>query len=264
MAENPLYSNQFSPDQQVNVILRLKNKKFLESNAVVTAIENNLLSMELIGTGVPADTEMEAGVEVNITFWTGWAHYRCGGTLEITGDSKHLCTRLFGEIVEEQRRDYFRLDLFVPVAYEIPSDQHLPAVEAQWAAARERLLFLPTPQMEPSGDGFKVVNWDGKEELLPRQINLSGGGIRFKVSELLEAGTLLNIDLFLPLDPSRVIRVVAEVLRCNEIKLRWEKGTQYMAAMRFHRINEKERETIISYIFSEQRRLLQLSQERIV
>lgn len=264
MAENSLYSNQFSPDQQVNVTLRLKNKKLFESNAVVTAIEKDLLSMELIGSGLPADTEIEAGVEVNITFWTGWAHYRCSGTLENRGDGKHLCTRLFGEIIEEQRRDYFRLDLFVPVAYEIPSDQRLTAVEVQWAAARERLLFLPTPQMEPSGDGFKVVNWDGKEDLLPMSINLSGGGIRFKVSELLEAGTLLNIDLFLPLDPSRVIRVVAEVLRCNEIKLRWEKGTQYMAAMRFHRINEKERETIISYIFSEQRRLLQLSQERII
>ena len=264
MADDFSYSNHFSPEQQINVILLLNNKKFLESNAVVTAIDKNLLSMELIGPGLPADTEVAAGAEVNITFWTGWAHYRCGGALHDRGDGKHLSTRLVGEIEEQQRRDYFRLDLTVPVAYEIPSDQRLTAVEAQWADARERLGFLPAPQMEPCGDGFKVVNWEGKAELLPMQLNLSGGGIRFKMSESLEAGTLLNIELFLPLDPSRVIHVIAEVLRCNEIKLRWERGNQYMVAMRFHRINEKDRETIISYIFSEQRRLLKLSQERIV
>ena len=67
----------------------------------------------------------------------------------------------------------------------------------------------------------------------------------------------MHVNLFLPLAPPRVISVVTEVLRCNEMMLFWTRGNFYSTAMRFHCIDEKDRETIISHIFMEQRRSLQ-------
>jgi hypothetical protein len=76
--------------------------------------------------------------------------------------------------------------------------------------------------------------------------------------EYTEPGTLMQVNLFLPLVLPRVICEVAEVLRCSEMMLLWSKGNSYSTAMRFHCIEEKDRETIISHIFMEQRRSLQV------
>ncbi|GAB7025857.1 PilZ-like domain-containing protein [Geotalea toluenoxydans] len=258
------YEDHFKPDQQINAAVRLMDKKLLESNAIVTTINADLLSIELIGDGLPDSSEVEIGTEFYVTYWTGWAHYRCNGRLEKVDSGNKLQAKLVGPVIEQQRRDYFRLDLVMPVEYRVLKNQPPSIVEEEWNAERGRCLSLPELQLEPFGDGFKVVEWRDGEDLLPMEMNLSGGGIRLKLPEAVAPGTLMGIDLFLPLVPSRIIRTVAEVVRCNEITLRWEKGTQYRVATRFIHINERERETIISFIFSEQRRLLQLSQDRIV
>jgi hypothetical protein len=85
-------------------------------------------------------------------------------------------------------------------------------------------------------------------------VNLSGGGLRFKTPVYIKPETLVYINLFLPFIPPRVIHVVAETLRSNEIIL--GRGSSYMTALRFHFINDRDRETIIAFIFAEQRRLL--------
>jgi c-di-GMP-binding flagellar brake protein YcgR len=50
---------------------------------------------------------------------------------------------------------------------------------------------------------------------------------------------------------------VVEVVRCNEIRLNWEKGAGFTIAMKFLHIDEKDCEAIISFIFCEQRNKLQ-------
>jgi c-di-GMP-binding flagellar brake protein YcgR len=97
---------------------------------------------------------------------------------------------------------------------------------------------------------------------LPQNVNLSGGGVRFKTLEYIEPLTMVLVDIFLPLAPSLVISTVAEVVRCNEVQLTWEKGTKYNTAMKFVKIDEKDRETIISFIFGEQRNQLQAMREK--
>ncbi|WP_243370223.1 PilZ-like domain-containing protein [Geotalea sp. SG265] len=258
------YADNFKPDQQILAAIRFKDNKLFESNAVVTSIQSNILTIELLGEGLRDDWQMAAGTELHLTFWTGWAHYRCNGRIETMDSDRTLRAKLSGPVIEQQRRDYFRLNLVMPVGYRVLKNQLPATVEEEWTAERQRCLSLPEPVMEAFGDSFKVVDWCGGKDLLPMEINLSGGGIRLKMPEAVAAGTLLSVDLFLPLVPPRIIHTVTEVVRCNEVNLHCEKGTQYRVAMRFLHIDEQERETIISFIFSEQRRLLQLSQDRIV
>ena len=70
------------------------------------------------------------------------------------------------------------------------------------------------------------------------------------------------VDLFLPVAPARVISTLAEVVRCNEISLRLEKGTSFSTAVKFLEIDENDRETIISFLFMEQRKGLMAFREK--
>ena len=262
--EQVLYENHFQVGQQVTVAFRLQNNSFLENNAVVTSIKDNILCLEMIGTGLPADSSINENDNVQITSWCGWALSRCSATFVSSANAKLVCVKLTGPISEQQRREYFRFDVEIPVDWSVSQEQRLEGVEKNWESARECYAAALPPLMQVYKDGFRVVKWEGGEEILPQGINLSGGGARLKMPFQAEPGTMVILNLFLPLLPPRVIHVVAEVLRCNEITLRWEKGSQFIAAMRYHCISGKDRETIISYLFSEQRRALQLSQDRII
>lgn len=134
-------------------------------------------------------------------------------------------------------------------------------MEAGWRLNRTRNQELPPPILGRHKDGFRVMKWKGMENLQPERVNLSGGGLRLRMLDYTEPGTLMHVDLFLPLREPRVISVVTKVLRCDEITLFWTRGDFYSTAMRFHFIEEKDRETIISHIFMEQRRSLRATIE---
>jgi len=164
--------------------------------------------------------------------------------------------RLTGPVIEKQTRENFRLDVSIPISYSIPEKQLLADVHEEWDDTRKLLDGCAPPVLVATPDGFKVVKWNGPVEIVPLNVNLSGEGIRFKTPEYVTPESLVVINLFLPLVPPRVIHTVAETLRCSKVVLDREKGEHYITATRFHLISEKDRETIIGFIFAEQRRLL--------
>jgi len=158
-------------------------------------------------------------------------------------------------------REYFRLDVFLPVRFEVPPTQSPVAVKERWNSLRGMSANSPPPKMIPSGKGFRVVLPDGGD--IPSQaVNLSGGGLRMRMPSSVPAGNWVQVDIFLPIAPPRIVCVVAEVLRCNEVTLRLEKNPVFITAMKFIHIDEKDREAIIAFLFAEQRSQLQAEAER--
>lgn len=250
------YSQYFKEDTQVKVGIKLADGRLLDVSGLVRFIEKDRLTLEMIGDDVSGQMEATEGSAVFITFWTGWSLCRCNAVLSQKIYGRRIFLRLTGQVIEKQTRDYFRLDVSMPISCSLPETQHIAEVHETWLNDLSVLKERPAPVMAPGRDGFKVVRWDGLVEILPQQVNLSGGGIRFRSGEFIKPESLVMLDLFLPLVPSRVVHVVAETLRCNEIVLGREKGQSFITAARFHFISEKDRESIISFIFSEQRRIL--------
>ncbi|MRR36653.1 PilZ domain-containing protein, partial [bacterium] len=168
--------------------------------------------------------------------------------------------RLVGEVKETQRREYFRLDVSLPVLYKVLDNVTPEDAEADWTS--DRKVFCRPPEIVPTADGPKVIDWDG-EDVPSVRTNLSGGGMRLRVSRLVESGALLKMTLFLPLPQPRAIYVVAEALRCQEITLSREPGNHYSLSLKFIMIVDRDREAIISYLFNEQRRELMAKNERV-
>ena len=248
----------FRIGQPVKVGIHLAENLMLEEHAVIRGMEGDRMKLELWGSSLVERGGAETGAVVTVVADTGYSIYRCSASLEKETSGRTLSLLVSGAIREKQLREYFRFDLCLPVAYSIPEDQTLSSVITECRMNKIRHRDIPPPVMQQYQDGFKVVRWNDLTDLLPERVNLSGGGLRLRMPEYLEPGTLMQVNLFLPQVQPRVICEVAEVLRCDEMMLLWSKGNSYSTAMRFHCIEEKDRETIISHIFSEQRRSLQV------
>jgi len=250
------YAKYFKEEAQAKIGIKLADNKYLDVTGLVRFIEGDRLTLELVGAEHSEDMAAEVGSDVFINFWTGWSQCRCSAVLLQKIYGRRVFLQLTGEVTEKQTREFFRLEVSIPLCYTIPERQLLSAVHDEWTATREIMKERSAPLLVACPGGFKVVKWNGPGEIAPRPVNLSAGGLRFKTPEYIQPQTLVNLNLFLPLVPPRVIHVVAETLRCNEIVLGREKGSNYISAFRFHFINDKDRETIIAFIFAEQRRIL--------
>jgi len=215
------------------------------------------MRLELWGSTIAEKGRVEVGADVTVVADVGYSIYRCSAFLEKEASGMVISLMLSGSIREKQLREYFRFDMNLPICYSIPENQTLTSVKNEWQINKIHYQELAPPLMKRCEGGFKVLKWKNLADLLPDRINLSGGGLRFRMPHCTEPGTLMLLNLFLPLAPPRVISAVTEVLRCDEMMLFWTKGNFYSTAMRFHCIDEKDRETIISQIFMEQRRSLQ-------
>lgn len=251
------YTRYFKEDAQTKIGVKLADNKLLDVSGVVRVIKGDLVTLELVGAESPDERIAEPGSDVFVTVWTGWSLCRCNAKLTQKIYGRRVFLRLTGPVSEKQTREFFRFDVSIPLTFSIPETQMISAIREEWDATRELRKEIAAPLMASCPDGFKVVRWNGRGEIAPHQINLSGGGLRFRSPEHVTPGTLIIVDLFLPLAPPKVIHTVVETLRCTEIMLgRTTKGSNYITAARFHHISEKGRETIIAYIFAEQRRLL--------
>lgn len=251
------YEEFFKIGRPVKIGIHLAENILLEDHASIMFLDGNRMKLELWGEGLAEKGGAKSGADVTIVSDSGHSIYRCSAALETETSGRIVTLILSGGIREKQLREFFRFDVSLPLVYSIPENQTLISVKSEWQMNKTRHQYLPPPLMERHEDGFKVLEWNDLENLAPERVNLSGGGLRFRMPEFTEPGTLMHVDLFLPLAPPRAISVVTEVLRCNEMMLFWTRGNFFSTAMRFYCIEEKDRETIISHIFMEQRRSLQ-------
>jgi len=253
--EQITYEQYFTDEMQVSIGIQLANNRLHDDTATVAACRNGRLSLELFGSGLSPEMQISPGADVIVSARGGWGIYRCNGMFEGVSDLRHIDIRLVGKVDEQQRREFFRLDVEIPVVHSLSAKQNLQQITRSWEEMRTKNLEAGlTPVIIPHGEGFKVFKWRGGADILPLQANLSGGGIRFKMPEYAEPGSFVNLELFLPLAPSRLINVVAKVVRSREVSLELVGRNRFITAMEFCCIDDKDRETIISYLFTEQRR----------
>ncbi len=255
------YDNYYKVGQQVKIGIRLSGSLFRESSGEITHISGNNVKVEMLGGSLPVNIIKEkAQSRVLLSGWSGWGFFCCDALLKDSGATKEVTLALVGEIEERQRREYFRLDVVIPFLVDGEDTQKPSEAKERWNAALIRNRNSPPPDVVRSGKGYRAVTRDRKD-LPPEAVNLSGGGMRFRMKSGVRIGNLLNLDLYLPLNPPRIVSAVGEVIRCNELTLRIQKDPVFVVAARFVHIEDKDRDALISFIFSEQRNQLKAEAE---
>jgi PilZN1 domain-containing protein/PilZ domain-containing protein len=250
------YEQFFQATDLVTVGIHLADDSFLEDSATILSLEGDLVLLELYGRGLPPQLAAQAGAPVIVTSREGWALYRCEAALAESITGREIKLRFVGKVEVKQRREFFRMDVTIPVYYTLPSDQQLSTVLKEWGLRQQQSQNALPPEVDFIEESFKVIDWDGGKEVEPARVNLSGGGLRFKVRDSLAYGAMLHLDIFLPVLPLRVIQAVGSVVRSKELLLSMDRYSYFSTAMAFKFIDTRDREAIISYIFNEQRNRL--------
>lgn len=247
--------NYVNPGDQATVGIRLADHTFYEGGVVVLQVNREELVLELLGE-LPAAANIESGALAMLTKKDSLALCRCHTLLTAPIAEGILHCRVIDEVEIHQRREFFRLDVAIPFRWHVPDDQRLSSAIDYWSQCRVSIEAGDIPRLALTADGgFRVLNWHGTS-LEPQQINLSGGGIRCRLPAQLAIGTLVNLEIFLPLTPGRVIHSVGIVVRSNELITAVQPGESFLTGLRFVHLAEDDRETIISFIFNEQRQQL--------
>jgi c-di-GMP-binding flagellar brake protein YcgR len=150
-------------------------------------------------------------------------------------------------IMRRQRRAHFRLSCNFEVTYRI-----IKRVDS--AAANNIRQSEDTEELRLEG---KLK----EEELLDDRVrqalavNLSGGGMQIITTEFIEPKSDLLLEFTIN-DNGALMILRGTVLRIDDIKMGWFK--KYRLGLQFTRLEEKERELIIRYIFRQVRKRLGL------
>lgn len=82
---------------------------------------------------------------------------------------------------------------------------------------------------------------------------ICGGGIRFLLPQQMAADDILNLELHLPLMPTRVVHAVAEVIHVMApVRTANSPDLFFPTGLRFVHLEERDRDLVIRYISTEQ------------
>lgn len=161
----------------------------------------------------------------------------------------------------EGKREFVRTSDNIPVYYELLSGEAPEGAQAEW-----ELLFDdidPKPEENPR---LYELLFDINQKLnillnhmsgqsgfnIPeaRDVNISGGGLRFFSAERFNPGDRLFLKTFLPTH-AHIIKIKCEVVRSAPTG-----GDKFETAVKYVDMDETTRDKIIRYIFAKQRKLL--------
>lgn len=165
-----------------------------------------------------------------------------------------------GRTENDPKREYVRTNDVIPVYYELddgsgnpktlgwelmfddidPKPEENPKLYEMLFDINQKLNILLNHIAEKNG--FNIPE--------AREVNISGGGLRFTSQDSFSAGDRLILKTFLP-TYAHAIKIKCEVVRVVPS----DKGG-FDVAVKFTEMDETTRDKIIKYIFAKQRKLL--------
>ena len=178
---------------------------------------------------------LDIGDDYQLVFFTKNGLLRCIGRIRkrYTEDKMHVMDVSFiTEVKKFQRRNYYRLECMFTVRFRT-WEEDVPA------------------QDDGSEKKEEIVIRDWEEGTVS---DLSGGGIRFRCGRQFEPEAY--VEVLVPLSFKRGIvpfRAKMRVVSCRPYEL---KSSVYEVRGEFLEVSDTERETVVQYVFQEQRRRL--------
>jgi hypothetical protein len=166
-----------------------------------------------------------------------------------------------GRADTESRRQHVRADDKIPVYYELFSGDSDQRTGLKWESIFDEI----DPEAEENPRLYELLfdisqklnilinHMDGKSGFkIPeaKEVNISGGGMRFSCQDRFQVGDMLMLKTFLP-TYAHIINLKCEVVRAVELE-----GGGSEVSVKYVDMDEATREKIIRYIFSKQRRHL--------
>ena len=180
---------------------------------------------------------LPAGSEFDATFYAKKGMYGCKVRVKERYKQNNifiLVLEMLTDLEKQQRREFFRFDCVIGMNTRQTTDE-----EAKSFSENKQFLLLPEPE------GKSVI------------VDISGGGMRFISADKYTAGHLIHCKFILVYRDKPVkFEVMLQLLYTQPVANN-PQNTEYRG--QFFEIGNNERETIIKFIFDEQRKKRQLN-----
>lgn len=268
--QNRAYHDFFSTGQRVGIGILVPDQGIFREWGGIERLDEDLLEVRLSRTQIPEGASLEIGSTIMVRTGKNGEGYSC--TAIVVGEKIDglLPVRLTGEVVNDNQREFYRLDVFLPLTYGRTPEASPAAARERWEKQqrerefRKRWEEAVSPEIRAAVAGNEALL--PPEELghpLPIAANISGNGLLIRVHELCQPGDLVDLRLYLPPPRRSVVDIVAEVVHVTPVA---EDGGEplYSTAMRYLCIDRPDQDRIIAFIRNEEREQLRLMGGRLL
>jgi len=302
MSDFDQYLEHFPVGLKVNVGIPVPGGDIFHDWAIIHAIDEDLVSLQLSRDTLPAGVKLKVGTILDIRAGNEIEGYSCRAIIVTEGYRREVLLRLIGEIVSSELREFYRIDAFLPIKYFISTEQSEVRLKVAWKEKREarlaadqerkqqakkpweRLRQAPETEELPSEEFGEEGLWDDTgegldqpdqviddtsdhtwDDVIPLAANISGGGVRMLLHHKFENDTLVPLEIYLPSEPEpQIIDAVCVVAFANEnyAATKQFSRTSYNTGLKFKFIEERDRDAIVSYISNVQLKRIRLMREQ--
>ncbi len=230
------YANYFYKGMRVVVELPLPDGQVFRDDADIVFFHQDLVELRLSRTVLPEAAVLETGAELYLRTGKKGSGYRCRAILLRCDSPSTLLMRLTGEILSFNEREYFRIDVFIPLMYRKCSDHERKTERPKSLSNRDK------------GEEKPAETEAAPEKPLPVAANLSGAGVRINIPDRFEIDDLLDLTLYLPSSDGMTMTLAGQVVHVLQLGRQGEDHPLYSTALRFVSIDDAERETLLKFI----------------
>lgn len=238
------YADNFSAGKKVEIHIPLPYAKMFRDWAVIKAMDNNLITLQLSRDILPAGVCLRVGQMLELKNNGGKGERLCHAVVVGKEFGQELNLLLTDDVVPDEPREFYRINVFLPIICCHLKTRNPLRLGAQWEHRRkkqekyereykkqqlekQRRRVLEDEQIRKQScirkagttnvvttyrdsleDNEYYRRWD---TVLPLAVNISGGGICFMEDEVISVNEYMRLEIFIP-TPRRVIDSVARVV----------------------------------------------------
>ncbi|NTV14117.1 MAG: DUF5634 family protein [Desulfobulbaceae bacterium] len=233
------YADVFPPGMRIEVELPLAEEKQFRDDAKIIFVHQDLLVFQLTRELLPESVTLDTGTVIHLRTGKEGKGYRCRAILLNHDRHSRFKIRLTGAPIPFNDREFFRIDVFIPLAYRPKSAQGL------WRL-QEALPESPAGSHHPKSDRAEIGAT--LKQPLPVAANLSGAGVRINIPERFEIDELLDLTLYLPFGQASTMTLVGQVVHVEEVSPAGDPYPLFGTALHFVSLDDAQRETLIGFI----------------
>jgi hypothetical protein len=233
------YADFFSIGMRIEVELPLQDENQFRDDAKIVFVHQDLMVLQLTRETLPESVILETGTEIYLRTGKKGEGYRCGAILLSCDNFSRFHLRLTGEVLPFNEREFFRIDVFIPLSYRPYSDHGRWTMKEAEPESSSRESHAEVGQAEICATQIKP---------LPVAANLSGAGVRINIPERFEIDELLDLTLYLPFGDASTMTLVGQVVHVIELSHAGDPHPLFGTALHFVSLGDSHRKTLIRFI----------------
>lgn len=260
MAENPSYTKYFTLGSRIGISIPLAGGKFFNEWGTIWSFEEeDLIEFQLSRDLLPTEVVVELGTILELKTEANGVRYSSRGIVVATNGPSRYFIRIIGEVILDEIREYYRLDVFLPMTYRALPGLSAEEAETQWRERREQRL------REKLENSMRPAEPLSAGDVHPTAANISGGGVRIRIPDEFKVDDLLDLQFFVPSSQTSketVIDIIGQVVYVNGSGNVEGRTQMFATAIRFLYIDERDRDQVIKFISWEQLQRIRQLRER--